>query len=81
MEKYHEENNPIISFMHLEDIELERAVVSDVYLQDKVYCSENGFQPVSNISFSKMIKQMYGYSTKVNKVDGKSKRLFILDEE
>lgn len=80
-EKYHEENNPIISFMHLEDIELERAVVSDVYLQYKVYCSENGFQPVSNISFSKMIKQMYGYSTKVNKVDGKSKRLFILDGE
>lgn len=77
LQKYQEENNPIISFVNNEDIELERAVVGDIYIQYKLYCSENGYQPVSNISFSKQIKQLFGYETRVQKVEGKSKRLFI----
>lgn len=80
MEKYQEENNPILSFINNEDIELERSVVGDVYMQYKVYCSENGFQAVSNISFSKMIKHIFGYDTKVQRIDGKSKRLFVLND-
>jgi putative DNA primase/helicase len=75
--KYQEENNPIISFVHNEDVEIERAVVGDVYLQYKVYCAENGFQSVSNVNFSKQVKHLYKFDTKVQWVDGKSKRLFI----
>lgn len=81
LEKYQEENNPIISFVNNEEIELERAIVKDVYDQYRLYCSENGFTPVSNVSFGKQIKHLYGYNTKVQKVDGKSKRIFISDEE
>ncbi|MEK5104015.1 phage/plasmid primase, P4 family [Cytobacillus sp. FSL M8-0252] len=80
MEKYQEENNPILSFINNEDIELERSVVGDVYMQYKVYCSENGFQAVSNISFSKMVKHIFGYDTKVQRIDGKNKRLFVLKD-
>lgn len=79
LQKYQEENNPIISFVTNEDVELERSVVGDVYLQYKVYCSENGFNPVSNISFSKQIKQLFGYATKQQKIDGKNKRIFVSD--
>ncbi|PGE42083.1 DNA primase family protein [Bacillus cereus] len=75
--KYQEENNPIISFVNNEDVELERAVVGDVYLQYKVYCAENGFQSVSNVNFSKQVTQLFGYKSHVQKVDGKSKRIFI----
>ncbi|MED3538280.1 phage/plasmid primase, P4 family [Bacillus toyonensis] len=75
--KYQEENNPIISFVNNEDVELERAVVGDVYLQYKVYCTENGFHSVSNISFSKQVTQLFGYKSHVQKVDGKNKRIFI----
>ncbi|EJR01717.1 phage/plasmid primase, P4 family domain-containing protein [Bacillus cereus MSX-A1] len=75
--KYQEENNPIISFVNNEDVELERAVVGDVYLQYKVYCAENGFQSVSNINFSKQISQIFGYKSHVQRVDGKNKRLFL----
>ncbi|HEF1853637.1 DNA primase family protein [Bacillus thuringiensis] len=78
--KYQEENNPIISFVNNENIELERSVVGDVYLQYKVYCAENGFQSVSNVNFSKQISQIFGYKSHVQKVDGKSKRLFISNE-
>lgn len=75
--KYQEENNPIISFVNNEDVELERAVVGDVYLQYKVYCAENGFQSVSNVNFSKQVKHLYKFDVKVQWIDGKSKRLFI----
>ncbi|MDZ4627084.1 DNA primase family protein [Bacillus cereus] len=75
--KYQEENNPIISFVNNEDVELERAVVGDVYLQYKVYCAENGFQSVSNVNFSKQVTQLFRYKSHVQKVDGKSKRIFI----
>lgn len=75
--KYQEENNPIISFVQNEDIELERAIVGDIYIQYKLYCSENGYQAVSNISFSKQIKHLFGFESVVHKIDGKSKRLFI----
>ncbi|MCQ6288085.1 MULTISPECIES: DNA primase family protein [Bacillus cereus group] len=78
--KYQEENNPIISFVNNENIELERSVVGDVYLQYKVYCAENGFQSVSNINFSKQISQLFGYKSHVQRVDGKNKRLFINNE-
>ncbi|MYL57382.1 DNA primase [Virgibacillus halodenitrificans] len=77
--KYQEENNPIISFISNEDVEIERSIVGDLYLQYKAYCGENGYQAVSNISFSKQIKQFYGYETKVQRIDGKNKRLFIRD--
>lgn len=80
LSKYQEENNPIISFVQNEDVQLERGVLKDVYDQYRLYCSDNGFQPVSNISFSKQVKQLFGFKTIVQKVDGKSKRLFVKDE-
>ncbi|MFD2046028.1 phage/plasmid primase, P4 family [Ornithinibacillus salinisoli] len=80
LEKYKEENNPIISFVNNEDIELERSIVGDLYLEYKAYCSMNGYQAVSNISFSKSVKQLFKLDTRVQKIDGKSKRIFISDQ-
>ena len=77
LSKYQEENNPIISFVNNEDIELERGVVGDIYILYKLYCSENGYQAISNISFSKQIKQFFGLESVVQRVDGKNKRIFI----
>lgn len=81
LEKYQEENNPIISFVNNEDVVLDRAVVADVYMQYKLYCSENGYQAVSNVSFGKQIKQLYGYISKQQKVDGKNVRIFMKEPE
>ena len=79
MEKYIEENNPIISFVNNEEVEIERAVVGDVYDIYRQYCSDNGYQPVSKINFSKQITKLFNYDVKVQKIDGKSKRLFVDD--
>lgn len=81
MEKYQEENNPIISFVNNENVDLERGVVGDIYIQYKLYCSENGYQAVSNISFSKQIKQLFGYESVVQRVDGKNKRIFLSEDQ
>lgn len=80
MEKYKEENNPIISFINNEELELERAVIKDVYDMYRLYCSENGYQSISNISFSKSIKHLYGYISKQQKMDGENKRIFVTEE-
>ncbi|MGA4466866.1 hypothetical protein ACPA2L_30395 [Bacillus bombysepticus] len=51
-----------------------------MYLQYKEYCGKNGLQFVSNVNFSKQISQMFGYKSHVQKIDGKSKWLFIRNE-
>lgn len=81
MEKYQEENNPIISFVNNEEIDLERKVVKDIYDMYRLYCSDNGFQPVSNISFSKQVKQLYGYVSKQQRMDGEVVRIYVKEEE
>lgn len=81
MEKYKEENNPIISFINNEEIELERRVVKVVYEEYRIYCNENGFQAVSNISFSKQIRQLYGYASKQQRVDGENVRIYVKDDD
>lgn len=81
MEKYQEENNPIISFVNNEDPQIERAVVGNLYLQYKAYCGENGYQAVSNISFSKQIRQLYGFVSRQQRIDGENKRVFISEDD
>lgn len=80
LEKYQEENNPVISFINSEEIELERAIVKDVYDQYRLYCSENGFSPVSQVNFSRQIRQLYGYKSRNQKVDGKVIKIYTKDD-
>ena len=80
MEQYLEENNPIISFINNEEVELERKRAKDIYDMYRLYCSENGFQPVSNVSFGKQIRKLYGYKTAPFKIEGKSERLYVKDD-
>ena len=55
------ENNPILAF--IEDIERENIVnepTSDVYKRYQVFCADNGFQPGSNLTFSKSVNRALG---------------------
>lgn len=80
LEKYHEENNPIISFINNEDVDLDRAIVKDVYMQYRLYCSENGYQPVSQVNFSRQIRQLFGYVSKNQRINGEIKKIYVKDE-
>ena len=78
LEEYSEQNNPVIGFFKELDIDVDilNQPTKDVYLRYKLYCSDNGFNPMSAGEFSKIIKKEYGLDIKVTKVNGKSVRLF-----
>ena len=78
LEEYSEQNNPIIGFFkELElDIDVVNQPTKDVYMRYKLYCNDNGFNPMSAGEFSKVIKKEYELDIKVTKVNGKSVRIF-----
>ena len=78
LDEYSEQNNPIIGFFKELDIDVDilNQPTKDVYLRYKLYCSDNGFNPMSAIEFSKCIKKDFGIGSKVIKVNGKSQRIF-----
>lgn len=77
MEMYMEENNPIISFVNNEGIEFDRRPVKNVYEEYRIYCNENGFQAVSNVTFGRQIRKLYGYTSKQQRVDGENVRIYV----
>lgn len=78
LDEYNEQNNPIVGFF--KDLDMEIDVVNqptkDLYLRYKIYCNDNGFNPLSNIEFSKWVKKELSMDIKVVKVNGKSCRIF-----
>jgi len=80
MDQYMEENNPIISFINNEEIELDRKKVKDIFDMYRLYCSENGFQPVTSVKFGRQIKQLYGYVSKSFTVNGETDRYYVKED-
>ena len=78
LDEYSEQNNPIIGFFKEVDIEVDvlNQPIKDVYLRYKLYCNDNGFNPMSNGEFGKWVKKEYDIDIKVVKINGKPVRLF-----
>lgn len=79
LDEYSEQNNPVLGFLNeLEpDVDIINQPTKDVYLRYKIYCSENGFNPMSAGEFSKLVRKEYGLDIKVVKINGRSVRIFI----
>lgn len=78
LEEYEENNNPILMFFkEVEPDDIENNTTNESYRRYNEFCLANTFNPVSNIEFSKQVKQYYGMDVKVKKVDGKSVRIFV----
>ena len=63
-ESYEKENNPILAF--IDDVGRESIInesTADVYKRYQVFCADNGFQPGSNLTFSKSINRALGTKT------------------
>ena len=69
LEEYEENNNPILLFLK-EDPKIVDEPTSKVYRTYSEFCTLNGFQPVSNIEFSKQIKKKCGVEIKQRKIRG-----------
>jgi putative DNA primase/helicase len=82
LEEYEERNNPILLFFkETNSYEIENQITSDVYMKYSVFCSENNFQPMSNIEFSKQIRKQYNLEIIDKKINGKKFRIFTRKED
>lgn len=74
------ENNPILAF--IEDIGKEGIIneaTADVYKRYQVFCADNGFQPGSNLTFSKSINRALGTKTSNVRIKNKIHKCFTMD--
>ena len=78
LQEYEEFNNPILLFF--KDInrdELLNNSTRDAYLRYQTFCAENNFNAMSNIEFSKKVKQKFGVEIADKKINGKKYRVFV----
>lgn len=78
--QYEEQNNPIIGFLKEMEPKLENEVVADVHRIYQVWCADNGHKPTSTNNFSREIGRLKRMMTKVQRMDGKPKRIFVKEE-
>lgn len=76
LEEYEENNNPILLFFK-DDPKIENEPTDEVFRKYHEFCMANGFNPMSNIEFSKQVKRHYGMEIKDKKIQGKKRRIFI----
>ncbi|QYD00692.1 primase C-terminal domain-containing protein [Lactiplantibacillus plantarum] len=75
--KYEELNNPLISYLREEQPKLVNEIAKDAYIVYSVWCSDNGYKPISQIAFSREVCRMKKLKTKTQRMDGKRKQIFI----
>lgn len=76
--EYEEDNNPILLFFkEVEKSDVVNRSTRDIYSRYGLFCAENNFSPMSNIQFSKQVKQRYDLEIADRKVGGKKYRVFM----
>lgn len=77
---YEVENNPILSFIEESGKEsIINEPTADVYKRYQVFCANNGFQPASNLTFSKSINRALGTKSNSVRLNGKVHKCFVTD--
>ena len=80
LEEYEEFNNPILLFFK-EDIKIENEPTNVVHMKYTEFCLQNGFNPLSNIEFSKQVRKRFGFKIVNKTIKGKKYRIFVKEEE
>lgn len=78
---YEVQNNPILGFLQDTDTKVENEVTGDVFRLYQVWCADNGYQHVAANTFTREMNRILGFETKVQKIDGKSKRVFVSNKK
>ena len=78
LDEYNEQNNPIVGFFKELDVDIDilNQPSKDVYLRYKLYCNDNGFNPMSAAEFTKHIKKNYDMDNPTVRVNGKVVRVY-----
>lgn len=80
LKEYEENNNPVLLFF-AEDPKIVDEPTRTVYRKYSEFCTMNGFQPISNIEFSKQVRKQYKMDIVVRKIRGTAYRVFVKREE
>lgn len=79
--EYEESNNPVLLFFKDIDIdEIDNEPTKDVYRRYNEFCLSNNFTPMSNIEFSKQVKNYYGFEIANKTIKNKKYRIFTRKE-
>lgn len=83
LEEYELENNPIIGFLDSADIDADilHEPTNEVYQSYNLYCSENNFQSMSSIAFSKQLCMRLNMKIVDRYVSGRKRRVFEKEDE
>ena len=77
IKEYEETNNPIIGFMNeVGKDSINHEPTGEVYRKYQEYCLANSLQVMSNIEFSKRVKNRFGFDIICKKINGKTYRIF-----
>jgi len=78
LDEYNEQNNPIVGFFKELDVEVDviNQPTKDVYLRYKLYCNDNGFNPMSAAEFTKWIKKELSLDNPTQRINGKVVRIY-----
>ena len=79
LEKYNEQNNPVIGFFKEVDVNVDilNQPTKDVYVRYTLYCNENNFTPLAKNQFSLWLKKEYGIISAPRKVNNRSIRVYV----
>lgn len=82
LDKYNEQNNPVIGFFKEVDIDTDilNESTKDVYTRYTLYCNENNYTALAKNQFSQCLKKEYGITTAVKKINNKSIRVYVREE-
>lgn len=80
LKEYEENNNPVLLFF-AEDPKIVDEPTRTVYRKYSEFCTMNGFQPISNIEFSKQVRKQYKMDIVVRKIRGVNYRVFVKRED
>lgn len=77
IQEYEEENNPVLLFFkEIEENEIVYEQTKNVYRKYTEFCISNGFSPISNIEFSRMVCKIFSLKTAQRRKNGKRYSLF-----
>ena len=78
LKQYNEENNPIVTFLNeLEEGELVRESISELYLRYQSFCDAEGVRALGRTAFTRFVLKTYTHlEVYITKINGKSVRRF-----
>ena len=76
-DKYAEINNPIIAYLREEEPKFINEVVKDTYVAYTAWCALNGYKAVGQGAFSRSINSFKDLTTKLQRINGDRKRIFV----